>query len=42
MDSRWYEVPKLFYWGIKKMEFLKLSKLKPKMKRRIIKNFKYI
>ena len=35
MESRWYEVPKLFNWGIRKLDFLKMSKLKPKMKRKL-------
>ena len=42
MDSRWYEVPKLCHWGVKKLLKIKASALKPKVKRRIIKNFIYI
>lgn len=42
MDSRWYEVPKLVHWGVKKLQKIKQSTLKPKMKRQIIKSFTYI
>ena len=41
-DSRWYEIPKLVNWGVKKMQKIKTSQLKPKIKRRIIKSFTYI
>ena len=41
-ESRWYEVPKLVNWGVKKIDRLKTSKLRPKMKKKIIKNFAYI
>ena len=41
-ESRWYEVPKLVNWGVKKIDKLKQSKLRPKMKKRIFKNFAYI
>ena len=41
-DSRWFEVPKLVNWGVKKMQKIKSSQLKPKIKRRIIKSFTYI
>ena len=33
MDSRWYEVPKLVHWGVKKLQKIKQSNLKPKVKR---------
>jgi len=42
MDSRWYEVPKLVSWGVKKIERIKQSKLKPKVKRKILKSITYI
>jgi len=42
MDSRWYEVPKLVHWGVKKLQKIKQSNLKPKVKRHIIKSFTYI
>jgi D-alanyl-D-alanine carboxypeptidase (penicillin-binding protein 5/6) len=41
-DSRWFEVPKLAYWGIKKYQKIKQSTLRPKIRRRIIKSFIYI
>jgi len=41
-ESRWYEVPKLVNWGVKKLLRINQSKLRPKMKKRIIKNFTYI
>ena len=42
MDSRWYEVPKLVAWGVKKMERIRQSKLKPKVKKKILKSITYI
>ena len=41
-DSRWYEVPKLVNWGVKKIKKIQNSKLKPKLKKKIIKNCIYI
>ena len=42
MDSRWYEVPKIANWGIKKMVKIMKSSLKQKAKKQIIKSFTYI
>lgn len=42
MDSRWYEVPKLVTWGVKKIDRIKLSKLRPKVKKKILKSITYI
>ena len=41
-DSRWFEVPKLVHWGVKKIQKVTYSKLRPKIRRKIIKNFTYI
>jgi D-alanyl-D-alanine carboxypeptidase len=41
-ESRWYEVPKLINWGVKKIQKIQASKLRPKMRRKLIKNFTYI
>ena len=42
MDSRWYEVPKLVAWGVKKIIRIQTSKLRPKVKRKIMKSITYI
>lgn len=42
MDSRWYEVPKLVAWGIKKVQKIKQSKMRPKIKKKILKSITYI
>jgi len=41
-ESRWVEVPKLVNWGLAKLLKINTSKLRPKMKKKIIKNFTYI
>ena len=41
-ESRWYEIPKLSNWGVKKLSKINNSKLRGKMKKKIIKNFTYI
>jgi D-alanyl-D-alanine carboxypeptidase len=42
MESRWYEVPKLVHWASRKLNKIYHSRLRPKMKKQIIKNFTYI
>lgn len=42
MDSRWYEVPKLVSWGVKKIDRIRQSKLRPKVKKKILKSITYI
>ena len=42
MDSRWYEVPKIVSWGVKKMQKIKTSTLRPKIKKKILKSITYI
>jgi serine-type D-Ala-D-Ala carboxypeptidase (penicillin-binding protein 5/6) len=42
MESRWYEVPKLIQWGLKKINKIKQSNLKSKLKQKILKNITYI
>ena len=42
MDSRWYEAPKLVAWGVKKIIRIQTSKLRPKVKRKIMKSITYI
>ena len=42
MESRWYEVPKLVNWGIKKIQKLMNSNLRPKLKKKILKSITYI
>lgn len=42
MDSRWYEVPKLVSWGIKKIKKIKQSSLRPKVKKKILRSITYI
>ena len=42
MESRWYEVPKLVNWGLKKITKLMNSSLRPKLKKKILKSITYI
>jgi D-alanyl-D-alanine carboxypeptidase (penicillin-binding protein 5/6) len=42
MDSRWYEVPKIINWGVKKIDRIRQSKLRPKIKKKILKSITYI
>ena len=42
MDARWLEVPKLVSWGVHKLDRIKQSKLKPKVKKKILKSITYI
>lgn len=42
MDSRWYEVPKIVSWGVKKIVRIRESKLRPKVKKKILKSITYI
>ena len=42
MDSRWYEVPKIVSWGVKKIDRIRTSKLRPKVKKKILKSITYI
>jgi len=42
MDSRWYEVPKLVNWGLKKIIKIETSTLREKLKKKILKSITYI
>mgnify|MGYP006089526649 CR=1 FL=1 len=42
MESRWYEVPKLVNWGVKKILKINSSSLRPKMKKKLIKSLCYL
>lgn len=42
MDSRWYEVPKLVTWGIKKIQKIQQAPISSKLRQHLLKSITYI